>query len=213
MPTVRNTGLRATATRRHLLRAATAGLGACLSYGISHPVSAQMPQPRTVATPGGARHLPPETVADLPQATWSGSARMRFFGFDVYQASLWVPPDFRASRYAQFPLALELTYLRSLRGHSIAQRSLEEMQRAGTHSPTQAQGWLAAMQQAFPDVRAGDRITGLHHPLNGARFWFNGQPSGAVADAEFSRTFFGIWLADSTSAPDLRSALLAGATP
>jgi hypothetical protein len=57
----------------------------------------------------------------------------------------------------------------------------------------------------------GDRITGLHQPGLGARFWFNGQLRGAVADPEFSRLFFGIWLAETTSEPTLRSALLAGA--
>jgi hypothetical protein len=45
----------------------------------------------------------------------------------------------------------------------------------------------------------------------GARFWFNGQLRATVPDAEFSRLFFGIWLAETTSEPHLRSALLAGA--
>jgi len=30
------------------------------------------------------------------------------------------------------------------------------------------------MHEAFPDVKAGDRITGMHQPGVGARFWFNG---------------------------------------
>jgi hypothetical protein len=45
----------------------------------------------------------------------------------------------------------------------------------------------------------------------GAQFWFNGQLRTTVPDADFSRLFFGIWLAETTSEPRLRSALLAGA--
>eukprot|EP01041_Mallomonas_annulata_P022640 gene22640-42982_t len=49
------------------------------------------------------------------------------------------------------------------------------MRRQGDISPAQGQTWLAAMQQAFPDVKAGERITGLHHPETGARFWHQGR--------------------------------------
>jgi hypothetical protein len=136
---------------------------------------------------------------------------MRFFAFDVYDAALWVAPGFRASRFAHSKLALELTYLRSLKGRSIAERSIDEMRRGATLTAAQEQNWLAAMQAAFPDVQAGDRITGVHQPGVGARFWFNGQLRATVPDAEFSRLFFGIWLAETTSEPWLRSALLAGA--
>ena len=136
---------------------------------------------------------------------------MRFFAFDVYDAALWVAPGFRASHYAQSALVLELSYLRSLKGQSIAERSMDEMRRGAAISVVQEKNWLAAMQAAFPDVQAGDRITGVHQPTVGAQFWFNGQLRASLPDADFSRLFFGIWLAETTSEPRLRSALLAGA--
>ena len=37
----------------------------------------------------------------------------------------------------------------------------------------------------------------------------NGKAKGEIADAEFDRLFFGIWLSDATSEPALRQALLA----
>jgi hypothetical protein len=154
--------------------------------------------------------LPAEVNNALPNAYAAGSGRMRFFGLNIYDARLWVTPGFRADNYAQHPLALELNYLRSLSGKSIAERSLQEMRRAGPITPAQASRWLDAMQNAFPDVSATDRITGLHAPTEGARFWLNGRPSATIADVEFSRLFFGIWLADTTSEPALRTALLAG---
>jgi hypothetical protein len=105
-------------------------------------------------------------------------------------------------------LVLELEYLRELKGRAIAERSLAEMQRAGPISEQQSQQWLAHMQRLFPDVKNGDRLTGQHLPGQGANFVYNGQPLGRVDDPEFARRFFGIWLAPTTSQPDMRTALL-----
>lgn len=207
--------------RRTLIRHASAAassmaavglLGLPAGVGAQEPNSAgpagSPPSPPTPPPPP-----PPEIAADLPGALWSGTARMRYFTFNVYDAALWVAPGFSASRYAQSPFVLQLSYLRSLDGHAIAQRSLVEMRRGATLTAAQEQRWLAAMEGAFPDVKAGDRITGVHQPGLGARFWFNGTARGLVADTEFSRLFFGIWLAETTSEPRLRTALLAKAAP
>ena len=197
--------------RRTILLASTANGLTALGLGVPAVVGAQEPG-ATPNTPSTAPP-PPEIASELPGAAWAGTGRMRYFTFNVYDAALWVAPGFSAHRYAQSPFALQLRYLRSLDGHAIAQRSLVEMRRGTSLTPAQEQRWLAAMQQAFPDVKAGDHITGLHQPGVGARFWFNGAPRGVVTDTEFSRLFFGIWLADSTSEPGLRTALLARAAP
>jgi hypothetical protein len=137
-----------------------------------------------------------------------GNARLRFFGLDIYEARLWVGADFKAGDFARHPLALELRYFRTLSGRAIAERSLNEMQRQGALTTEQGEKWLAAMVQAFPDVRADDRIVGAHTPGTGARFWHNGQARPAVRDGEFSRLFFGIWLSEATSEPTMRTRLL-----
>lgn len=153
----------------------------------------------------------PEVAAHLPKAVFCGSARLRFWGFAVYDAQLWVDPAFRANRLGAHPLALSLTYLRALRGRAIAERSITEMRRQGPLEDDQAAQWLAEMTRIFPDVAAGDRLTGLWQPGQGARFWFNAAARGAIADDVFASRFFGIWLSDATSEPDLRRALLANA--
>ena len=195
--------------RRTLLAAGAAVLCCGASLGAAREAAAQESAPATPSKPR-TPPVPPYVKADLPDAQWSGSARMRFFAFDIYDAALWVAPGFSSARYAQSALALELNYLRSLKGHAIAERSMDEMRRGAAISATQEKAWLSAMQAAFPDVQAGDRITGVHQPNLGAQFWFNGQLRASVPDAEFSRLFFGIWLAESTSEPRLRRALLAG---
>ena len=173
---------------------------------------AQTNTPYITNTPNAAT-LPSELGADLGNAQLAGTARLRFFGLDVYDARLWVSPGFRSANYADHALGLELTYLRALSGRAIAERSLKEMRRAATLASDVEQRWLAAMTDAFVDVKAGDRLTGLHHPTTGARFWLNSQPRASIPDLDFSRLFFGIWLSDRTSEPRLRADLLARAAP
>lgn len=69
------------------------------------------------------------------------------------------------------------------------------------------------MTSTFPDVKEGDRLTGVHRPGEAARFHFNGASVGELRDAEFARLFFGIWLSPRTSEPALRDALLGTAPP
>lgn len=145
----------------------------------------------------------------LSGARLAGSARMRVWGLDIYQASLWVRPGFQATDYASHTFALELDYLRDFTREAIAERSIQEMRRIGRFSDAQAAEWQTALRRALPDVRKGDRIAGLHIPGAGARFLLNGQPFGAVPDGEFARLFFGIWLAPGTSEPGLRQSLIA----
>ena len=64
------------------------------------------------------------------------------------------------------------------------------------------------MRAIFPDVKKGDRITGVHLPPGTVRYFFNGRPIGDIADPEFARAFFGIWLDPRTSRRDFRSKLL-----
>jgi len=137
-----------------------------------------------------------------------GEATLRFWGLRIYTARLWALPSFHANPTPTQPVVLELEYLRDLKGSAIAERSLQEMKRAGTFTESQAQRWLADMQRIFPDVKSGDRLSGLHQPGRAAVFWYNGRPAGQIDDAEFARLFFGIWLAPTTSEPGLRAALL-----
>lgn len=183
------------ATRRRVLMQFATGVASLGASGL--PAFAQSSAP-----------LPKEVANELANAVYTGAARMRFFTFDVYDSRLWVAAGFKAAEYAQHAFALELSYLRSLSGSAIAERSLKEMRRVGTITPEQEQRWLKAMKDAFPDVKDGDRIVGVHAPGVGARFWYNGQSRAVIADPEFSRYFFGIWLSDNTSEPKLRTSLL-----
>ena len=176
---------------------------------VAAAAAALLPVPRAQATAASSAAPPP------PAAGWRlrGQARLRLFGFSVYDATLWAPEGFDPAAYEQWPFALELRYLRNFDGRAIAQRSLEEMQRLAPVYRERAQRWLAAMRRAFPDVKAGDRIAGVHLPGRGARFFHNGQERPGIDDAEFAMLFFSIWLSPSTSVPDFRARLLGAGGP
>ena len=152
--------------------------------------------------------LPPEVAIELPGARLQGRGELRWLGLRVYDARLWATSPMSASAWTTTPLALELRYARNLDGRAIAERSLQEMRRQGPLAEEQAGRWLQQMTGIFPDVREGDRITGLKRPGELARFYANGRLAGEVRDADFARLFFGIWLSPQTSQPRLREALL-----
>ena len=164
--------------------------------------------------PAQATAVPQELHAVLPTAALSGQATLRYWGFDIYQATLWVAPGFVDSDYAQSAFALELAYHRALKGADIAKRSVAEMRRQGPISAEEHARWEEQMRTLFPDVQSGDRITGVYLPQRGAMFWSNGRLLGEIRDATFAKRFFGIWLSPQTSEPRMRQALLsqAGAT-
>lgn len=152
-----------------------------------------------------------EVKAELPEARILGTSRMRVFGLDLYDAKLFASA-LKRSDYAAAPFALEIVYLRSFDGPAIAERSLKEMRRVGSISADKEKSWLQTMRQTFPNVKSGDRITAIHRPEQGIRFFVNGLAHASINDPEFSRYFFGIWLSPNTSEPAMRNSLLAGAS-
>ena len=168
------------------------------------PVFAQQPSAFASATTA----TPP-----LPNTRLAGQARHRVWGFEVYDAALWVAPGFSADAPERQAFALELRYLRDFSARDIASRSIDEMRRSGPLTPEQAAQWQKALESTLPDVRKGDRLTGVNQPGQSTAFWLNGKPIGDIAGADFAQRFFGIWLSPQTSAPPLREALLAGVRP
>ena len=130
-----------------------------------------------------------------------GNGEFRRFGFLVYEATLWAGDDPQRP-----PLALRLDYKRTLAGAAIAEASVKEMRALGADEVA-LKRWGEQMTRIFPDIKSGDFIVGEYRP-DSARFYFNGRLLGEVADADFARAFFGIWLDAKTSAPGLRAALL-----
>lgn len=173
-----------------------------------------LPRPAHAMTAASAASAPaadatPAALFPLPAnaAVWQqwGSGEMRFFGLRLYRATLWVA----GAGIEDAPHALSLQYRRNFSRQQLVDASLDEMSRLGADGITsQAARWRAELERVFPDVKAGDRIIGLHLPGQGARFYHQGRPTGEISDPELARRFFAIWLDPRTRAPEVRALLL-----
>jgi len=183
-------------------------------------LTARLPAALLLAALLGAA-LPAAALADVvprpvqsavPGAKLAGEGELRWFGLKVYSARLWAERALRPENFAGAPFALDLQYAMKLEGGAIADRSVKEMERMGFGDAQRRGRWLDAMKRLFPDVGNGDRLTGINEPGRGARFYHNDRPIGGVDDPDFATAFFAIWLDARTVAPQLREALLRGAT-
>lgn len=146
----------------------------------------------------------------VPEAAKVGEGRMDFMVWDIYDAALFAPfGQWQSNK----PYALQLTYLRTLSGVKIADRSVQEMRGVGYSDEVQLAAWHTQMRSIFPDVHDGDVITGIYTAEGHTVFYRDDSEIGRIKDKEFGRAFFSIWLDPKTSAPDLRERLLGLAKP
>ncbi|GFM79960.1 hypothetical protein PSCICN_06520 [Pseudomonas cichorii] len=143
----------------------------------------------------------------LPDSRVVGSGDFRFFGLRIYSARLWTPAK---PFLADSPMALELTYHRSIDRDELVDASIDEIQRisGSSVSDEQLSVWRQQMQQSFVDVEPGMKITGVYLPGREARFYVGAKLQHVVQDSEFAKAFFAIWLDPKTRNPDLREQLL-----
>lgn len=160
-----------------------------------------------------ADSTPPRLRSLLQSPRLIGQQRLTYWGFEVYDASLWANTRFAPETWATQTLVLELRYLRDFKGADIAKRSMDEMQGQKPLSATQQHTWSAMLQNLIPNVRVGDTLTGVYQPNKGMQLLHQDRLLGDLRDAELAQRFFGIWLAPETSQRQLRQQLLAGAQP
>jgi len=151
---------------------------------------------------------PVELARELEKPVLTGSGRMRWLGFPVYEASLWTAPLFVPERFGAHVFALEIRYARAISGSALADTSIKHMQALEALPRARQMEWQQALTSALPDVKPGDRLTGMHLPEKGLRLYFNGQLHKTIDDPLLSERFFAIWLSPATQEPRLRAQLL-----
>jgi hypothetical protein len=153
--------------------------------------------------------VPAPVENEIGNARLAGQGSFRWFGFKIYDAQFWVGDrGYRQNDPESAKFALHLTYARDLYGKRIARSSIDEISKQGFGTSEQHEVWLNRMEALFPDVHEGTQISGVYLPGLGARFYLNGDLLGEIADLEFARAFFAIWLDPRTSASSLRTSLL-----
>lgn len=149
--------------------------------------------------------LPQAVRTELDNPAALGSGRFSFLFNDVYHISLYTPEQAFNPAGA---FALKIDYLMPLKGAAIVGRTIELIKRQSFEDKAKLNQWKNTLVGFFPDVDKGVSLTGYKDKQGHTQFYRNEQWIGAVADPEFSHYFFAIWLAEHTSEPKLRRALL-----
>jgi len=197
-------------TRRSALTQAMRAALVCCAGSLTATAHANLQEntkPNSAAAPSAVRTF----FRGTPRLI--GQHRFTYWGFEVYDASLWGNTAFAPQDWAKQSLVLELRYLRDFKGADIAQRSIDEMQGQRVLSAAQKQTWAGVLQSLIPNVRNGERLTGIYTPDKGMQLLHQDRLLGEVTDVDLAQRFFGIWLAPETSQRQLRQQLLAGAQP
>jgi hypothetical protein len=197
-------------TRRSALTQAMRAALVCCAGGLTAAAHANLEdntKPNSAAAPSAVRTF----LRGTPRLI--GQHRFTYWGFEVYDASLWGSTAFAPQDWAKQSLVLELRYLRDFKGADIAQRSIDEMQGQRVLSAAQKQTWASVLLSLIPNVRNGERLTGIYTPDKGMQLLHQDRLLGEVTDVDLAQRFFGIWLAPETSQRQLRQQLLAGAQP
>ncbi|BEV71623.1 MULTISPECIES: chalcone isomerase family protein [unclassified Paludibacterium] len=153
-----------------------------------------------------------DVSALLPDARMTGRGEFRYFGWLIYDATLYAPQgQYRPGQ----PFALTLRYHRQISRQQLADSSIEEITRLypQKYHRERLATWRERLLQALPDVRPGDQLTGVYEPEKGCRFFNQQQLISRIDDPELARAFFDIWLSPATRDPPLRQQLLGSRTP
>ena len=154
---------------------------------------------------GNTLPLPGIVQEHVPNAAAVGSGMYSYLFWDLYNATLYAP---QGRWQPEQPFALELRYLTDIKGRKIASVSRDEITRQGVYDTATLTTWEKAMAAIFPDVQAGTILTGVRMPDGATVFYNNQQQAGRIADPEFGKAFFNIWLGKTTRDADLRADLL-----
>lgn len=133
-----------------------------------------------------------------------GTGKLTYLLWDIYNATLYAP---EGKWKRNKPFALSLSYLRSVTGNDIADRTVQEIRRLGFTNEVKLAAWHRQMKRIFPNVTKGSLLTGIFIPNAPTRFYKGTREIGSIKDPEFGYWFFNIWVGNNTSDPGLKAKL------
>lgn len=140
--------------------------------------------------------------ANIDDLTPTGSGQLRWFLMDIYRATLYTPDG----KYIEdgYPKALKIDYQRNIPARRLVETTEKEWQRLKVdYDPN----WLQQLEQLWPDIAAGDKLTVRAANPNLAVFYFNGQRLGEIKSSNFAKAFLSIWLSPNSRDKTLRANL------
>jgi len=158
-----------------------------------------LPVPDVAAQEAGPAQAGPGSAQTLV-----GQARVTWFFRSIYEAFLYAESDSFIFP-SQAPFIFRLEYRLDLKREQIVQETMRQWEKQQIRiSPA----WEQTLQQLIPDIRAGDSLALQVEHGQSAHLLHNDQLVGSIDDPEFVTAFAGIWLAETTTRPDLRTQLL-----
>ncbi len=146
-------------------------------------------------------------AAEPEKTEWSkiGEGTHKMTLISVYDAALYAPDG----KYdADKPFKLKITYRINTTGKKLAKRTIDEMQNTNCKYSDMYDVWQQDMTKVFPaDVEKGMQLTGVKQD-DMTTFYSKSGKLGEIKGEKFQDCFFGVWLKESTSAPELREKLL-----
>ncbi|CAK9027170.1 unnamed protein product [Durusdinium trenchii] len=149
-----------------------------------------------------------------------GCCHLKYYGFEVCVAVLYLPEDAPAPRSgaeimdSSLPKILELRYCRSFPGEHFRWVTRWAMSRNGHPTETDT---AEAFNALYRDVTHGDCYTLGYHPAQGecgrVSLQLNGTELGAVEGRSFSEAIFSVWFGPKPFLEDLKQELLRPFTP
>lgn len=163
----------------------------------------------TVALATGARAALPGAVQDSDYAFRQvGSGELRYFGFAIYDASLWSPGGQFTGFVPGEPVALSLWYKRGFSREALLEITAKAWGKLDTGTPSQRARWIGQLDSIWTDVEPGDNMTTVVVPGSETRFYDQTGLKGRIEDPAFGPAFLGIWLDQRSVVGDLRTELL-----
>lgn len=133
----------------------------------------------------------------------------------AYDASLHAGKDSApATLLSGAPIRLEIHYRREFSAADIVSGGDALLRRnVSAEAWKSLQDRLAKLNQAYVDVKPGDRYTLTYVPGKGTTLRLNGNPLVTVEGADFAAAYFRIWLGEDPISPQLRDLLLGKGRP
>ncbi|WP_144395105.1 chalcone isomerase family protein [Pleionea sediminis] len=149
--------------------------------------------------------------ANTHQLTEVGNGKYTWFGIKVYDAKLLAGENFDGDFKKSAPLALEILYDMDIDSSDLVETTNDEWEEIAIGKTNFCQGkklWSEQLLDIWPDLKEGDRLKLFVDEERSSTFYHNDSVIGSIKDPNFSTCFLAIWLAEDSSAQDLREDLL-----
>ena len=140
----------------------------------------------------------------VPQAAARGEVTMRWYGFPLYDATLFTPAGARFDW--QNPVALRLVYARTIKQDAFLTATMAELERIEGKRADHRQ-IARKLEPCYRNAQAGDHFIAQSASPNQVTLWFNGTKTCDLRHNQIRERFLGIWLSDQSRSARLSKRL------